>query len=123
MTGGIVRGAGKQTVGAVCNLVCFYLIGFPIAVSLMFPVKMGIVGEDRLHIYKASSNLITFLLRLTNHLISISVAGLWTGLFISILIQSIFFTIFLCKLNWKKATKEVSNFTRDLLLMKCRCYC
>lgn len=45
MTGGIVRGVGKQTVGAVCNLVGFYIIGLPIGVSLMFSVKMGIVGE------------------------------------------------------------------------------
>uniref|UniRef100_A0A671WRP8 Multidrug and toxin extrusion protein n=1 Tax=Sparus aurata TaxID=8175 RepID=A0A671WRP8_SPAAU len=42
--GGIVRGAGKQMVGAVVNLVGFYVIGLPIGVSLMFPVKMGIVG-------------------------------------------------------------------------------
>uniref|UniRef100_A0A8D3AB80 Multidrug and toxin extrusion protein n=1 Tax=Scophthalmus maximus TaxID=52904 RepID=A0A8D3AB80_SCOMX len=44
VTGGIVRGAGKQMIGAVCSLVGFYFIGFPIGVSLMFPAKMGIVG-------------------------------------------------------------------------------
>ncbi|CAK6953885.1 multidrug and toxin extrusion protein 1-like [Scomber scombrus] len=44
VTGGIVRGAGKQMIGAVCNLVGYYFIGFPIGVSLMFPAKMGIVG-------------------------------------------------------------------------------
>lgn len=47
MTGGIVRGAGKQMIGAVCSLVGYYLIGFPIGVSLMFPAKMGIFGEDK----------------------------------------------------------------------------
>uniref|UniRef100_UPI0037E9A633 multidrug and toxin extrusion protein 1 n=1 Tax=Semicossyphus pulcher TaxID=241346 RepID=UPI0037E9A633 len=75
VTGGIVRGAGKQMIGAVCNLVCFYFIGFPIGVSLMFPVKMGILG-------------------------------MWSGFFICVVVQSVFFTVFLCKLNWKKATKE-----------------
>ncbi|XP_040908150.1 multidrug and toxin extrusion protein 1-like [Toxotes jaculatrix] len=75
VTGGIVRGAGKQMVGAVCNLVGYYFIGFPIGVSLMFPVKLGILG-------------------------------LWTGFLISLLIQCIFFLVFLCKLNWKKATEE-----------------
>ncbi|XP_071316836.1 multidrug and toxin extrusion protein 1-like isoform X2 [Trachinotus anak] len=75
VTGGIVRGAGKQMTGAVCNLVGFYLIGFPIGVSLMFPVKMGIVG-------------------------------MWSGFLISVVIQSTFFIVFLCKLNWKKATEE-----------------
>ncbi|XP_063751412.1 multidrug and toxin extrusion protein 1-like isoform X1 [Eleginops maclovinus] len=75
VTGGIVRGTGKQMIGAVCNLVGYYLIGFPIGVSLMFPVKMGIVG-------------------------------LWSGFLISVLIQSTFFIIFLCKLNWTKVTEE-----------------
>ncbi|KAM4605280.1 multidrug and toxin extrusion protein 1-like [Polymixia lowei] len=39
---GIVRGAGKQRIGAVCNFVGYYCIGFPIGVSLMFAAKMGI---------------------------------------------------------------------------------
>ncbi|KAM4620346.1 multidrug and toxin extrusion protein 1-like [Polymixia lowei] len=75
VTGGIVRGAGKQKIGALCNLVGYYLIGFPIGGSLMFAAKMGIVG-------------------------------LWLGLFICVVIQSTFFVVFLCKLNWKKATEE-----------------
>ncbi|KAM4545890.1 multidrug and toxin extrusion protein 1-like [Odontesthes bonariensis] len=75
VTGGIVRGTGKQMIGAVCNLVGYYLIGFPIGVSLMFPVKMGIVG-------------------------------LWSGFLICVVLQSTFFIIFLCKLNWKKVTEE-----------------
>lgn len=58
MTGGVVRGAGKQKVSAVCNLVSFYFIGFPIGVSLMFPAKMGIVGKDRLNIHTVNHNLI-----------------------------------------------------------------
>ncbi|XP_042341753.1 multidrug and toxin extrusion protein 1-like [Plectropomus leopardus] len=41
---GVLRGAGKQLVGALCNLVGFYFIGFPIGVSLMFAANMGIVG-------------------------------------------------------------------------------
>ncbi|KAM7374367.1 hypothetical protein PAMP_007028 [Pampus punctatissimus] len=75
VTGGIVRGAGKQMIGAVCNLVGYYFIGFPIGVSLMFSVKMGIVG-------------------------------LWSGFLICVLIQSTFFIVFLCRLNWNKATEE-----------------
>ncbi|KAM4595385.1 multidrug and toxin extrusion protein 1-like [Fundulus diaphanus] len=75
VTGGVLRGAGKQLVGALCNLVGFYFIGFPIGVSLMFAANMGIVG-------------------------------LWTGLTVCVLMQSIFFIIFLSKLNWEKAAKE-----------------
>uniref|UniRef100_A0A3B4Y7N0 Multidrug and toxin extrusion protein n=1 Tax=Seriola lalandi dorsalis TaxID=1841481 RepID=A0A3B4Y7N0_SERLL len=40
----ILRGAGKQLFGALCNLIGLYLIGFPIGVYLMFAAKMGIVG-------------------------------------------------------------------------------
>ncbi|KAK7929682.1 hypothetical protein WMY93_006077 [Mugilogobius chulae] len=41
---GVLRGAGKPLLGALCNLVGQYLIGFPIGVFLMFAAKMGIVG-------------------------------------------------------------------------------
>uniref|UniRef100_UPI003AAAEBDD multidrug and toxin extrusion protein 1-like n=1 Tax=Centroberyx gerrardi TaxID=166262 RepID=UPI003AAAEBDD len=75
VTGGVVRGAGKQLIGALCNLVGYYFIGFPIGVSLMFAANMGIVG-------------------------------LWSGLIICVSLQSMFYIVFLCKLNWKKATEE-----------------
>ncbi|XP_045573439.1 multidrug and toxin extrusion protein 1 [Salmo salar] len=42
--GGIIRGAGKQKIGALCNLVGCYFVGLPIGISLMFPNKMGIIG-------------------------------------------------------------------------------
>uniref|UniRef100_A0A8D0CZ19 Multidrug and toxin extrusion protein n=1 Tax=Sander lucioperca TaxID=283035 RepID=A0A8D0CZ19_SANLU len=76
VAGGVLRGAGKQLIGALCNLVGYYLIGFPIGVSLMFAANMGIVG-------------------------------LWTGLCICVLMQSIFFVTFVCKLDWTKAAEEV----------------
>ncbi|KAI7795688.1 hypothetical protein IRJ41_003186 [Triplophysa rosa] len=44
IAGGIVRGAGKQAIGALCNNVGYYLVGFPIGVYLMFIVNMGIMG-------------------------------------------------------------------------------
>ncbi|KAM3875118.1 multidrug and toxin extrusion protein 1 [Diretmus argenteus] len=42
--GGIIRGTGKQKIGAVCNIVGYYGIGFPIGVPLMFAAKLGIKG-------------------------------------------------------------------------------
>nr|XP_040038145.1 multidrug and toxin extrusion protein 1-like isoform X2 [Gasterosteus aculeatus aculeatus] len=101
VTGGIVRGAGKQVVGAMCNLVCFYFIGFPIGVSLMFPVKMGIIGEDRFNVH-AMSDIIIFQLKLTD----VCVTGLWSGFLLCASLQSVFFIVFLCKLNWIKTTEE-----------------
>ncbi|XP_018520722.1 multidrug and toxin extrusion protein 1 [Lates calcarifer] len=41
---GIIRGAGKQRVGAICNIVGYYGVGFPIGVPLMFVAKLGIKG-------------------------------------------------------------------------------
>ncbi|XP_075956775.1 multidrug and toxin extrusion protein 1 [Anarhichas minor] len=43
-SGGIIRGAGKQRIGAICNIFGFYGVGFPIGVTLMFAAKMGIKG-------------------------------------------------------------------------------
>ncbi|XP_041850806.1 multidrug and toxin extrusion protein 1 isoform X2 [Melanotaenia boesemani] len=43
-SGGIIRGTGKQRVGAICYLFGFYGIGFPIGVPLMFAAKLGIIG-------------------------------------------------------------------------------
>lgn len=43
--GGIIRGAGKQRVGAVCNMVGYYGVGFPIGLPLMFAAKLGIKGK------------------------------------------------------------------------------
>ncbi|GAA6089182.1 multidrug and toxin extrusion protein 1 [Tachysurus ichikawai] len=75
ITVGIVRGAGKQMLGAGCMLVCFYFVGFPIGVSLMFALKMGILG-------------------------------LWSGIFVCVFLQSLFFLIIIYKLDWKRATEE-----------------
>ncbi|XDV39069.1 hypothetical protein PO909_008361 [Leuciscus waleckii] len=44
ITGGIIRGAGKQLLGALSNIVGYYIVGFPVGVSLMFALNMGIVG-------------------------------------------------------------------------------
>ncbi|XP_078293785.1 multidrug and toxin extrusion protein 2-like [Panthera onca] len=42
--GGILRGTGKQKIGAIMNAIGYYVFGFPIGVSLMFAAKLGIVG-------------------------------------------------------------------------------
>ncbi|XP_074496012.1 multidrug and toxin extrusion protein 1 [Sebastes fasciatus] len=42
--GGVIRGAGKQKIGAISNIVGYYGVGFPIGVSLMFAAKLGIKG-------------------------------------------------------------------------------
>nr|XP_033778460.1 multidrug and toxin extrusion protein 1-like isoform X2 [Geotrypetes seraphini] len=42
--GGVLRGAGKQRIGALVNAIGYYIIGLPIAISLIFAAKLGIIG-------------------------------------------------------------------------------
>ncbi|XP_044900286.1 multidrug and toxin extrusion protein 2-like isoform X2 [Felis catus] len=46
--GGILRGTGKQKIGAIMNAIGYYVFGFPIGVSLMFAAKLGIIAQ-KLH--------------------------------------------------------------------------
>uniref|UniRef100_A0AAV2J7W4 Multidrug and toxin extrusion protein n=1 Tax=Knipowitschia caucasica TaxID=637954 RepID=A0AAV2J7W4_KNICA len=41
---GIVRGSGKQKIAAVGIFIFYYFVGFPVGVSMMFPLKFGIIG-------------------------------------------------------------------------------
>ncbi|XP_039218187.1 multidrug and toxin extrusion protein 2-like isoform X2 [Crotalus tigris] len=42
--GGVLRGAGKQKIGAIANAVGYYVIGLPIGITLMFVYKLGVMG-------------------------------------------------------------------------------
>uniref|UniRef100_UPI00398F487F multidrug and toxin extrusion protein 1-like isoform X1 n=2 Tax=Pristiophorus japonicus TaxID=55135 RepID=UPI00398F487F len=75
VSGGVLRGAGKQKLGAIGNLVGFYSIGFPLGVTLMFAAHLGVLG-------------------------------LWSGLFVCVVVQSVFFVIVIYKINWKKASDQ-----------------
>ncbi|XP_069767057.1 multidrug and toxin extrusion protein 1-like isoform X2 [Narcine bancroftii] len=44
VSGGVLRGAGKQKLGAIANIVGFYAISYPIGIPLMFAKKLGIWG-------------------------------------------------------------------------------
>lgn len=76
-------------------------------------------------------NVIIFSLKLINCPLFISIAGLWSGFLFCVLLQFTVFIVFLCKLNWKKATEEVSNSTGGSLcpggiliqLILCNCNC
>ena len=42
--GGIIRGSGKQSGGAIANFISFWLFGVPLSIVLVFVVNMGILG-------------------------------------------------------------------------------
>lgn len=105
VTGGVLRGAGKQLVGALCNLVGHYFIGFPIGVSLMFAANMGIMGKRNIFLHWKRWLLLKR--HIDEFTLVVSVKGLWTGLTICVLMQSMFFLVYLAKLDWKKAADDV----------------
>ncbi|XP_029029289.1 multidrug and toxin extrusion protein 1 isoform X1 [Betta splendens] len=41
---GILVGSGMQKIAAVSNLICYYLIGLPVGVALMFAAKLRVLG-------------------------------------------------------------------------------
>jgi len=41
---GILRGSGRQLLGAVVNFVCYYVVGLPLAIVLALVVHMGALG-------------------------------------------------------------------------------
>ncbi|XP_077338383.1 multidrug and toxin extrusion protein 2-like [Lithobates pipiens] len=41
---GILRGTGRQKIGAFTNVFGYYLIGIPVGISLMFLTKLGVMG-------------------------------------------------------------------------------
>ncbi|KAM9320075.1 multidrug and toxin extrusion protein 2-like [Gastrophryne carolinensis] len=42
---GVLRGTGRQKIGAFTNVFGYYLMGLPIGISLMFAVKLGIIEQ------------------------------------------------------------------------------
>ncbi|XP_066492561.1 multidrug and toxin extrusion protein 2-like [Tiliqua scincoides] len=43
-TSGILRGTGKQKLGAIFNALGYYVVGLPVAVVLLFVAKIGLIG-------------------------------------------------------------------------------
>lgn len=43
---GIFTGVGKQKIPAVCNLIGYYGIGLTMALTLMFVVKLRVIGNS-----------------------------------------------------------------------------
>ena len=100
--GGIIRGAGKQKVGAICNILGYYGVGIPLGASLMFATKLGITGKFQ------SGGFNPFFLSQCPDMYSLSPPGLWIGLLTCKVLQTFFLFFYLSRLNWKKVTEEVS---------------
>ncbi|KAG8504836.1 LOW QUALITY PROTEIN: Multidrug and toxin extrusion protein 2, partial [Galemys pyrenaicus] len=72
---GVLRGTGQQNMGAILNAIGYYMIGFPIGLSLMFAAELGIIG-------------------------------FWSGMFICVFFQSLFYLVFIYKINWNRVAEK-----------------
>jgi len=41
----IIRGTGRQTVGAVILLISYYIVALPVGISLMFATSLQLTGS------------------------------------------------------------------------------
>ena len=44
MISGVLRGSGRQYIGAIVNFIAYYIIGIPLAVLLGFKTSLSIRG-------------------------------------------------------------------------------
>ena len=42
--GGVLRGSGRQYIGAIMNFIGYYIIGLPLGITLAIKVKWGVLG-------------------------------------------------------------------------------
>lgn len=97
----MVRGSGKQKIGALVNLGAYYLVGVPLGVVIAFVYHGG--GKVTLalifslsptcHLEEEKINPFEYLL---------GTQGLWTGVIVSLFVQTISLAIVILCTNWEK---------------------
>ncbi|XP_034699560.1 protein DETOXIFICATION 16-like isoform X1 [Vitis riparia] len=83
---GVVRGSGKQKIGALVNLGAYYLVGVPLGVVIAFVYHGG--GK-----------------------------GLWTGVIVSLFVQTISLAIVILCTNWEKEAKKAIDRVYDSMAL------
>uniref|UniRef100_A0A8D1R3H9 Multidrug and toxin extrusion protein n=1 Tax=Sus scrofa TaxID=9823 RepID=A0A8D1R3H9_PIG len=77
-SGGVLRGTGKQKMGAFSNAIGYYVFGFPLGVSLMFAAHHGIIGECLVPCQRATEARVYFCTLFCSrrcHTVGVTVAG------------------------------------------------
>ncbi|XP_044141843.1 multidrug and toxin extrusion protein 1-like [Bufo gargarizans] len=78
VSSGVLRGIGRQKIGAIIFAIGYYMLGLPIAAAFMFAANQGI-------------------------------KGLWYGMILCGVFLSLFFTIYLFRINWKDIAFEAQE--------------
>lgn len=97
---GIVRGTGRQTLGAVIIFVSYYLVALPVGVPLMFATYLGLAGKRSACIQ---------ILHDPSFYPGFFIAGIWWGFVLGLGVQDLFLMAFVAKLDWQKEAEKVSN--------------
>lgn len=102
---GVVRGCGRQKIGAYINLGSYYIVGIPCAVLFAFVLNIG--GKV---LYFSS----TFFIGFAFYLISTAknliltpakycfLKGLWMGIICGLILQGFFFLVVVARINWNE---------------------
>uniref|UniRef100_A0A8C6C7T4 Multidrug and toxin extrusion protein n=1 Tax=Monodon monoceros TaxID=40151 RepID=A0A8C6C7T4_MONMO len=86
-SGGVLRGAGKQKMGAFLNAIGYYVFGFPLGASLMFAANHGIIG-------------------------------LRSGLTACVFFQTLFYLVYIWRINWNRAAEQVTEGGKYLTVLQ-----
>uniref|UniRef100_A0A8C5LSS4 Multidrug and toxin extrusion protein n=1 Tax=Leptobrachium leishanense TaxID=445787 RepID=A0A8C5LSS4_9ANUR len=78
VSGGVLRGSGRQSIGAIVYGIGYYVIGLPAAGALMFAAKVG-------------------------------TKGLWSGMIFCGIFLTVFFTVYLLRINWQNISVEAQE--------------
>ena len=99
MASGVLRGYGKQRIGAIVNFIGYYILGLPIAGFTAFYLEV----ITYYFIYSILFLLLILLLLLLLLLfIKWGLAGLWVGLLVGSLFSFISFLITIRRTDWQE---------------------
>ncbi|XP_020923597.1 multidrug and toxin extrusion protein 2 isoform X3 [Sus scrofa] len=110
-SGGVLRGTGKQKMGAFSNAIGYYVFGFPLGVSLMFAAHHGIIvaAPDYMPPACRRARLSPHPHRRVLFLVSLVVAmltGLWSGLTVCVSLQTLFYLVHIWRTDWTSAAQQ-----------------
>ncbi|KAB1264992.1 Multidrug and toxin extrusion protein 2 [Camelus dromedarius] len=107
-SGGVLRGTGHQKMGACLNAVGYYLLGFPLGVSLMFAAQQGIVDLPSPPMDwkpREGTGLIGLLSSVSGTLCPNRVR-LWSGLLVCVFFQALLYLLWIWRINWNSVAEQ-----------------
>ena len=106
---GVVRGSGKQKIGALANLGAYYLAGIPSGALLAFVYHIGGKVALTLSLVFLPTSHIFFLVfyssgrrKINPFVYFLGPQGLWIGITVALFVQASSLSIIILCIDWKK---------------------